>query len=366
MTSIRQYPMVGGTSTTEGLVSYVVDGSWPPFLDFDAITNGHKVRYVATDGTQFEEGYGVKSAGPTLTRATILRTSSGDTDKIDWGTGTRTVYIVPDIDTVLEADDGTFVRMLKAPQVESDDAGPVTRKYRMWSSSGIFYLSVASESPFDHILRYNAAATTPTLMLDQPTDAAGGLKIGGVETQAPATSAFATTEEAEAGSSSTVVMSPARVAEAIAKDSLLIGNLTSESTALGTMEVAVKLTGGGLRRLALSAMPALFRAPDYTATGESVPSGAGIVTKTHGLGAEPSRVEWVLRCGTTDLGYAVGDAIDVKTGDSQDNNMTVVLGRNATQVWCIVPASLAARNKSTYASSSITKASWTLEVRAWA
>lgn len=365
MTAIRQHPMTGGTSTTEGLVSYVVDGAFPPFLGLAAITDGHLVRYVATDGVQFEEGYGVKSAGPTLTRAIILRTSAGDTDKIDWGTGTRVVYVVPDLDTVFEAHDGTHVRMLKHPQVESDDAGEVTRKFRLWSGDGKLYLSVSSESPFDHLLRYDAAAETPTLMLDQPVDAAGGLKIGGVATQAPAISAFADTAAAQAGSSSAVVMNPATTADALATDSLVIGNRTSAATALATMEVLVKLTGGGLRRLLLSAVKTLVNTPDYALTAGTIPAGAGILTATHGLGAEPAQVEWLFRCGTADQGYSVGDTIEPATSDTSDNQQTLTIGKNATQAFIVVPATITIRHKSTFAQASMTKASWTAEVRCW-
>lgn len=367
MTRIRQYPMVAGTSTTEGEASYVVDGSFAPFRDWDAVTNGQTVRYVATDGAQFEEGYGVKSTGPTLTRATILRNSSGDTTKIDWGTGTRTVYVVPDIDTVYEADDGTFVRMLKAPQVESDDAGDVTRKFRLWTSSGILYLSVSSESPFDHILRYNAAAGTPTLELDQPTNFAAAPSIAGNAVTAIATASFADTSAAQAGSSATVVMNPARTADAIATDTLLIGNRTSAASANATDEVVVKLTGGGLRRLLLSAIKSYVNAPDFTSSELSLSSPE--TSAAHGLDVAPSHVEAVLVCTTDDIGFSAsangGARVLLMTDDSGNENRTIGIGYDSVNVWANIPATLRLRRRDTGVVTAITYASWRIVFRAW-
>ena len=205
---------------------------------------------------------------------------------------------------------------------------------------------------------------SPTSM-PAPITAAGGLKIGGVATQAPAISAFADTAAAQAGSSSAVVMNPATTADALATDSLVIGNRTSAATALATMEVLVKLTGGGLRRLLLSAVKTLVNTPDYALTAGTIPAGAGILTATHGLGAEPAQVEWLFRCGTADQGYSVGDTIEPATSDTSDNQQTLTIGKNATQAFIVVPATITIRHKSTFAQASMTKASWTAEVRCW-
>lgn len=367
MTSIRQYPMVAGTSTTEGEASYVVDGAFAPFLGWSTVTNGQTVRYVATDGAQFEEGYGVKSTGPTLTRATILRNSSGDTTKIDWGTGARTVYIVPDIDTVYEADDGTFVKMLKAPQVESDDAGDVTRKFRLWSSTGILYLSVSSESPFDHILRYNAAAGTPTLELDQPTNFAAAPSIAGAALTALATASFADTSAAQDGSSTTLVMNPARTADAIATDSLLIGGRASAASANATDEVVVKLTGGGLRRLLLSAIRTYTNAADFTSSQLALATPE--VAAAHGLGAAPSHVEAVLVCTTDDIGFSAttngGARVKLMTDDTQNEGRTVSIGWDSVNVWANLPGTFRLRRRDTGVVTSITYSSWRIVFRAW-
>lgn len=212
---------------------------------------------------------------------------------------------------------------------------------------------------------------TGAVTLDDDASVGGDLSVTGTINTYTLTSmcgaSFADQSTAEAGSSTTTVMSPQGVAYAIADDDLLIGNRTSEGTALGTMEVAVKLTGGGLRRVLLSAVKTLVNAPDYEATGKEIPASADIASWTHGLGAEPAKVEYLLRCDDAggDAGYSQNDAISVMTSDTQTNQYTLTAGRSATTLWVVVPANIAVRNKSTAAHTNIDKSKWSLEARAW-
>lgn len=110
MTVIAAPTLVVGNTTTEGTASYVISSAVAPFAAFSTVTNGAKVRYVAIDAANFEEGRGVWTTSTnTLTRATILKTSAGDDQKIDWASGTRKIYIVPELEWFSFDDVGSLV-----------------------------------------------------------------------------------------------------------------------------------------------------------------------------------------------------------------------------------------------------------------
>jgi hypothetical protein len=63
---------------------------------------------------------------------------------------------------------------------------------------------------------------------------------------------------------------------------------------------------------------------------------AGLAADTaHGLGAVPTGSQWVLVCKTAELGYSIGDEVDVLPSDqSSDQNFNA--GKNATNIFVIV------------------------------
>lgn len=231
MSIIHQQPMVAGTTTTEGTVAYQITGSFGEFLAWSTIPNGRKVRYVARDGAQFEEGYGILSAGGVLSRDTILRTSNNDVTKIDWGTGTRTVYPVADLD-----------------QFEfNDEIGAILRdgaRFRNFgntfalfaSDAGRLVLADATEGldPWVNILEVRLDTTPRALSVLSSLRADNGLFIGGAQSQAPAISPFASTGEATTGTAADRVMSPLRTAEAIATRALHPVVVGASPSAAGT------------------------------------------------------------------------------------------------------------------------------------
>lgn len=143
---------------------------------------------------------------------------------------------------------------------------------------------------------------------------------------------FADQSTAEAGSSTTTVMNPARTANAIADDDLLIGNRTSAGTANYTDEVVVKLTGGGLRRLTIDAIDQLTNTPDYDS--DELAMNSGPISVEHGLGTKPRRVKWALTCSDAggDSEAAQGDSIVYTAwkGGSENAGFTVLV--NATHI----------------------------------
>jgi hypothetical protein len=358
MTAIRQYPNVAGTSTTEGLVSYVIDGSWAPFRSWNAVTNGHAVRYVATDGVQYEEGYGVKSTGPTLTRDEILSTTADNQSKIDWGTGTRVVYIVPDLDTTFEAELGQpFVHFLKAPQIESGD-----RRFRWWTSDGVMRISDATSAPFVNMVIYNSLDATPKWVTQVPANFTAGLEINGTAVTSVATSGFADELTAQAGASTAAVMHPLAVAQALAAGPLVIGNRSYREAVAYTDEMLVRWSGG-LARTNLADVDELFTLPNYD-SGER-PLNAGPVIVSHGLGKKPDRVRWEITCTATDAGHAAGHTIDSLAFQTQadvDNGLTVV--KTASQLKFLFSGLRVMRPDNT-GPPLIDLSKWTVRLKAW-
>jgi len=83
------------TTTTQGTGTYELDGPRKGFQSFfSRIASGNTVEYCATDGVDFEIGIGTfTDASPdTLARTTVLTSSNGDV-AIDWGVGTRNIFL---------------------------------------------------------------------------------------------------------------------------------------------------------------------------------------------------------------------------------------------------------------------------------
>lgn len=82
------------TSTTTGTGTYTLAGAKAGYIAFSAAcANADTVYYCATNGTSFEVGLGTWATGGTLARTTIIATSAGDTNPINWTAGTRDVFL---------------------------------------------------------------------------------------------------------------------------------------------------------------------------------------------------------------------------------------------------------------------------------
>ena len=81
------------TSTTTGTGTYTLAGAVTGFESFGEVGNGNTTYYTCTDGTDFETGIGTYTAsGTTLARTTILQSSNSD-NAVNWGAGTRTLFV---------------------------------------------------------------------------------------------------------------------------------------------------------------------------------------------------------------------------------------------------------------------------------
>src|SRR5262245_44672576 len=85
------------SSTTTGTGTYNLAGAVTGFQGFVAgIGNGNTCYYCATDGTDWEVGIGtVTDVTPdTLARTTILASSNGGS-AVNWGAGTKRIFVTP-------------------------------------------------------------------------------------------------------------------------------------------------------------------------------------------------------------------------------------------------------------------------------
>jgi len=83
-------------STTTGTGTYTLSGASTGFQTFAAgVGTGETTHYCATDGVNWEVGYGTLTVAgsTTLTRTTILA-SSNSGSAVNWGAGTRTISCV--------------------------------------------------------------------------------------------------------------------------------------------------------------------------------------------------------------------------------------------------------------------------------
>ena len=82
------------TATTGSTDAYNLAGAATGFQTFNAVlSNGDTTYYCCTDGDDFEVGLGTFTAsGTTLSRDTVLE-SSNSGNKVNWGVGTRDVFI---------------------------------------------------------------------------------------------------------------------------------------------------------------------------------------------------------------------------------------------------------------------------------
>ncbi len=95
MAKFRSAPRVQETTATTGTGTYSLAGAATGAQSFVAgIGDGNTCAYVATDGTDWEEGIGtVTDASPdTLSRDVVLN-SSNSGSAVDWGSGNKDVFV---------------------------------------------------------------------------------------------------------------------------------------------------------------------------------------------------------------------------------------------------------------------------------
>lgn len=100
----------------------------------------------------------------------------------------------------------------------------------------------------------------------------------------------------------------------------------------------------------------------YTSPASPAMSGGVAYVVNHGLGVQPTSVMATMRCNTIDLGYAVGDEVQLST-DIASNTFTIYA--SATQLAFVMGvAAIAINHKSTYVGATITLSRWNIYLRA--
>lgn len=111
------------TTTTTSTGSYSLAGAKAGFQSFSVIGDGNTCYYACTDGTDFEIGVGTyTSSNSTLARTTILESSNSDA-AVNWGAGSKDIFVTAPADKLLLSDDVNFTR------VSSTNSGSATIRY---------------------------------------------------------------------------------------------------------------------------------------------------------------------------------------------------------------------------------------------
>lgn len=105
-------------------------------------------------------------------------------------------------------------------------------------------------------------------------------------------------------------------------------------------------------------------------SGNLIITAGGPLTLTHGLGIAPKWRAYILKCLTTDIGYAVGDEIDIDvqipSGNASAGLSAVVNATTFSIRFGSSAQTFALPNKGTGASQNITNSRWALVMRAYA
>jgi len=131
------------TTSTTGTGTYTLNGAetgFQSFLGSSRIVSGDEVVYMVTDSTDWEVNIGVITTGDTLTRGTLLESSTGSA--ISWSSGSKDVACV--FPAAYFGSHFKDVRTITAdPSPGIGDGGVL---YRANAASGAFTISLPASS----------------------------------------------------------------------------------------------------------------------------------------------------------------------------------------------------------------------------
>lgn len=92
--AFRKEPFVWETTNTIGTIDYVLAGEVTNFRPFSVLDDADTFDVTVRMGAQFETGRGAYNSGADSISITEVYNSSNGNAKVDWGAGTKQIYIV--------------------------------------------------------------------------------------------------------------------------------------------------------------------------------------------------------------------------------------------------------------------------------
>jgi hypothetical protein len=145
------------------------------------------------------------------------------------------------------------------------------------------------------------------------------------------------------------------------------GNDVSIS-AHGEANTSINLVPAGTGTVKINGTTINEAGVDFESDGTDVPAADTVFTIPHGLGAIPKQVWGVLECTTGDLGYSIGDEVNIANLHTQSTFEGMTISADATNIYVVEGATsgpLIQRKDAPIGNPvAITKSSWAIVVRA--
>jgi len=138
------------TTTTTGTGAYILDGAVTGYQDFSVVGDTNTCHYCATDGTDWEVGIGTYTVLPDLARTTVIKSSNSDAE-VDWGAGSKDIFIVHP-STLTDQN-------LKTTDVPTFDGLALTDDLTVTEASGAGYATLKGSTAAGIILQDTGGAT---------------------------------------------------------------------------------------------------------------------------------------------------------------------------------------------------------------
>ncbi len=243
-------------------------------------------------GAQREVGIGILTAGTpdTVSRDTIFQSSDGFGVPVNWGAGTKTIWLAPismqlySLITVLASGSNGLLNKTAAYEV------------------GLVTLGAAAAALLDDA---NAAAQRATL----------GLSIG---SDVQAYDADLAAIAALSHTSGRVIRSngSAWLAAVLAAADVSVASAVSP---LSGSDVEAVLDSAGTALATHDTQFSNAFSKSYTSSAQTI-TAAGLLTLAHGLGVKPKLVIARLTCTSTDLAWSAGDTVEIGSGVASSEN----------------------------------------------
>jgi hypothetical protein len=427
MASFKRSPRVREISATTGTGTYTLAGAPTGFLAFSDLGANNTCPYYATDGTDWEEGIGTVLTGPArLARTHVLRSSNSDA-AVDWGAGNKTLRCGPSsvVDsprvlsksvaggaggTTLTADEQRRRVLVLTGVITGNRNVIVDETPWDWivynNTSGAFSITVKTSGGTGVVIPQGKRALitcdgTNVVFSADYLALAGGTMTGDLlftdATYDIGKTGATRPRDLFLSRNATIGGALAMGGRITSAAGVTTGNnaMNVVTSGLGELEVVNNGTGAAIMAFHRSGAHALYFGLDTdnklkiggwslganayhvltsldmliwkgVVSSEQTITTSSLLTVAHGLSALPKIVRSVLRCKTAELGYAIGDEVDITSVGNHNSGWSANTAANATNLyWSLGASGPRVNNKSTFAESAITAGNWRLVFYAW-